>query len=82
MAKGKIDPNWKQKVLAWKASGKSARDWSKQSNISYSTFSDWRKRFEKTMTSTKSSSGFVELKDQSTCSGISLEYHDIKISLK
>jgi hypothetical protein len=82
MAKGKIEPNWKQKVLEWQASGKTARDWSKQNNIPYTTFSGWKKRFKQAVPTIKKSSGFIELKDQSTCSGISLEYHGIKISLQ
>lgn len=85
MAKGKSNPNWKQRVLEWKASGKSPAAWSKENKIPYTTLLGWRNRFKKSDESqaiTKPCTGFIELKDQtSQNSGISLEYHGIKIHL-
>lgn len=85
MAKGKPDPNWKQKVLEWKASGKNSLIWSKENNIPYTTLLGWKRRLEiaHKNDTLKSSTGFIELKDQPpTNSGVFLEYHGIKICLQ
>ncbi len=88
MAKGKRDPNWKQKLLEWKASGKNSRAWSEENNIPYTTLLRWKRRFEDPHKNyppkpKSSSTGFVELKDTTPSdSGVSLEYHDIKIFLQ
>lgn len=88
MAKGKRDLSWKQKLLQWKASGKNSRAWSKENNIPYTTLLGWQRRFEKayknhSLKPKSSSTGFVELKDATPSdSGISLEYHGVKICLQ
>jgi hypothetical protein len=86
MAKGKPNPNWKQWVLEWKASGKSPAAWSKENKIPYTTFLGWKNRFNKSdenQTVAKPHTGFIELKDQkSSHSGVSLEYNGIKIHLE
>jgi hypothetical protein len=90
MAKGRPDPNWQQKILEWQASGKKAQVWCKEQQIPQTTFSGWKKRlknsFKATQQNAQSSTDFIELKDHpqsnsETCSGISLEYHGIKIHL-
>lgn len=94
MAKGKPDQNWKEKLFAWKTSGKSTKTWCKENNIPYTTLLGWRKRFECTyknnppiknspIIAKSSSSGFIELKDSTpVTSGVFLEYHGIKICLQ
>ena len=91
MAKGTHDTNWKQKVLAWRASGKSGSAWSKENQIPYTTLLGWKRRFEKSTdrppSNSQSSKAFIELKDQplsnlGTCSGVILEYQGMKIRLE
>lgn len=36
---------WESRVLRWKASGKSARQWCKEHNVAQSTFQYWRDRY-------------------------------------
>jgi hypothetical protein len=85
MAKGLRDPNWKERVLEWKASGKSAAVWCKENNIPYNTLIGWKNRFlnpNRNPCSTPSN-GFVELKDKPPLnSGIVLEYKDAKIRIE
>lgn len=85
MAKGKSNPNWKQTVLEWKASGKSPAVWSKENKIPYTTFLGWKDRFNKSdkkQVITKPLKEFIELKDQiSSHSGVSLDYYGVKIHL-
>jgi len=84
MAKGKRNPNWKEKVLEWEASGKSCQAWCRENNIPYTTFCGWRERLKKSNKApNKTKTGFIELKDQiSSDIGITLEYKEVKIHLK
>jgi hypothetical protein len=90
MAKGRPDPNWKQKILEWQASGKKSILWCKENQIPYTTFIGWKQRFENSHKGLRPKvqppKGFIELKDQpisnSRCSGITLEYHGFKIKLE
>lgn len=85
MAKGKPDPNWKQKVLAWKASGMSGPAWCKENNTPYTTFIGWKQRFENANKNQAAipPTRFIELKDPpSSVSGITLEYQGLKICLE
>ena len=89
MAKGRRDPNWQQKVLAWQASGKNCLAWCKENKIPYTTFLGWRQQLENASEQqllAHSPKGFIELKEQlasnSVCSGITLEYQGIKIYLQ
>ena len=85
MSKGKPDPNWKEKVLEWKASGKSAKAWCKENQIPFTTLSGWKRRFNQLSKNqtTKSHRSFVELKDKpSPNSGIFLECQGVKIHLE
>jgi hypothetical protein len=85
MSKGKPDPNWKEKVLAWEVSGKSAKAWCKENQIPFTTLSSWKKRFKQLRKNqtTESYRPFIELKDKhSSNSGIFLECHGVKIHLE
>jgi hypothetical protein len=92
MARGTHDQNWKQKVLAWRASGKSGSAWSKENQIPYTTLLGWKRRFENStkerpLSNAESSKAFIELKDQpisnsGTYSGVTLEHQGIKIRLE
>jgi len=91
MATGKVDPNWKDKVLEWQASGKSVRAWCFENHIPITTFYGWKARLEKTLnnkslTKTKAlkvKQEFIELKDQqSSGSGLILECEGVKIHLQ
>ena len=86
MAKGKPNPEWKKLVQEWQASGKSAREWCKENQISCNTFSGWKKRFkqfEDISIDKEFKKPFIELKEQSLEeSGIVLETKGIKIHLK
>lgn len=62
----------KNHVNAWKASGKSCRQWAKDNNFSYSSLLYWRKKFS--VDNPEETKAFIELRDQTqTSSGISLE---------
>jgi hypothetical protein len=84
MAKGSANPNWKEIVLEWEASGKSIKAWCQENKIPITTFCGWKNRFKKFNTdSVKTKAGFIELKEQSQPDpGIILEYSGIKIHLK
>lgn len=84
MAKGRPNPNWKTKILEWKASGKNRRAWCQENKIPYTTFSGWEKRLKQFDNSLASAgTGFIELKDQKRSdSGITLEYNGVRIHLK
>lgn len=85
MVKGKPDPNWKQKVLAWKTSGLSGAAWCRENKTPYTTLVGWKQRFENSKKSPTviTPTGFIELKDSpSSVSGITLEYQGIKICLE
>ncbi len=85
MAKGKYNPNWKEKVKEWESSNKSTKIWCQENKIPYTTLCGWRKRLKKSdqnKTSNKSMENFIELKDQiSSDSGIILEYKGFNIQL-
>lgn len=85
MVKGKKDPNWKEKVLEWQASGKKSQDWCSENNIPHTTFCGWRERLKKSdhdKASSKAKTGFIELKNKAKdSSGIFLEYAGVKIHL-
>lgn len=85
MPKGKPNRNWKEKVLEWEASGKSAKAWCKQNKIPFTTFSGWKMRFKKLRKNqtTEFDRPFIELKEKpSPISGIVLECHGVKIHLE
>ena len=91
MTTTKANPNWKDKVLEWQASGKSARVWCLDNDIPTSTFYGWRTRLKKSHklksmvkpNATKIKQEFVELKDQpSSSSPLVLEYNGVKIYLQ
>jgi len=81
MAKGKPDPEWQKKVKIWQTSGKSAREWCKEHDISIQTFYTWKKRlkFQKHVPLHKQE--FIELKDKVSNNAILLEYQAFKIHL-
>ncbi len=86
MAKGKPDPNWKEKVKEWESSNKNPKVWCKENQIPYTTLRGWIGRFKKSnhnkipINPTKN---FIELKDQDTSDpGIILECDGVKILLK
>ena len=91
MTTGKLDPNWKDKVLEWQASGKSVKAWCLENHIPVTTFYGWKARLEKSpnnksLTKTKAlkvKQEFIELKDQqSSDSGLILECEGVKIHLQ
>jgi hypothetical protein len=84
MAKGKLDPQWQDKVREWEGSGKSARVWGQENNIPVNTLFGWRKRLKKsTANSVRAKSGFIELKDSVPSDpGITLEYNGVNIHLR
>lgn len=86
MAKGKPDPNWKERVKEWESSNKNPKAWCKENQIPYTTLRGWRERLKKSnhneipINPTKN---FIELKDQAPSDpGIILEYYGVKIQLK
>ena len=91
MSRGKANSNWKDRVLEWQASGKSARAWCFENHIPITTFHSWKARLKK-LPNDKSSvkpkarkvkQAFIELKDQqSGDSGLILEYEEVKIHLQ
>jgi len=85
MAKGKSSPNWKERVLEWKTSGKSSKAWCQENKIPYTTFSGWKNRLKKSddNSTAEFKTGFIELKDQTQSDpGIFLECNGVKIHLK
>jgi hypothetical protein len=91
MSTGKVDPNWKDKVIEWQASGKSVRTWCLENHIPITTFYGWKARLEKSsnnksLINTKAlkvKQEFIELKDQqSSGSGLILECEGVKIHLQ
>ena len=84
MAKGKPDPNWKEKVKEWESSNKNPTAWCKENQIPYTTLRGWRDRLKKSNhkkipTQPKN---FIELKDQTPSDpGIILECYGVKILL-
>jgi hypothetical protein len=85
MAKGKRNPNWKEKVKEWESSNKSTKAWCQENKIPYTTLCGWRNRLKKSnhnKVSNKSTGNFIELKDQISLNpGIILEYQGVKIQL-
>jgi hypothetical protein len=91
MASGKKDPQWKDKVLEWQASGKSIRAWCLENQIPVTTFYGWKARLQKSLKdkslakskAKKIKQEFIELKDPQSCdSGLILEYEGVKIHLQ
>lgn len=86
MAKGKPDPNWKERVKEWESSNKSPKDWCKENQIPYTTLCGWRDRLKKSdynKIPSNSPKNFIELKDQDASDpGIILECYGVKILLK
>lgn len=86
MAKGKQDPNWKEKVKAWESSNKNPKAWCKENKIPYTTLLGWRNRLKKSNQNKISNSlkkNFIELKDTIPLdSGIILECHGVSTLLK
>jgi hypothetical protein len=85
MAKGKHNPNWKEKVKEWESSNKSTKIWCQENKIPYTTLRGWRNRLKKSDHNkifNKSVENFIELKDQIPSDpGIILEYKGVKIQL-
>ena len=91
MTIGKENSSWKDKVLEWQASGKSARAWCIENHIPVTTFYGWKTRLEKSSNNKsliksktiKVKQEFIELKDQqSSTSGLILECEGVKIYLQ
>ena len=84
MVKGRPDPNWKEKVLEWQASGKSGKTWCIENAIPYSTLCGWNKRLRDVQDpSAIGGKRFIELKEiPYSETGIVLEYQGVKIHLK
>jgi hypothetical protein len=85
MAKGKCNPNWKEKVKEWESSNKSHKVWCQENKIPYTTLCGWRNRLKRSNQNTISNKpgNFIELKDQIRSDpGITLEYQGVKIQLK
>lgn len=86
MAKGRHDPNWKEKVKEWESSKKSTKVWCQENEIPYTTLCGWRNRLKKSNSNKIAAKpvvgDFIELKDQiSSESSLTLEYHGVKIQL-
>ena len=47
MAKGKPTKNWKEKVIEWESSGKTAKVWCQENKIPYTTLLGWNDRLKK-----------------------------------
>lgn len=83
---------WEIKVQEWLSSGRSAKSWCKENQISYNTFLGWRARLEQNNQKTNllknadpsfSKPHFIELNETpKLSSGIMLEYNGIKIHLQ
>ncbi len=86
MAKGKPDPNWKEKVKEWESSNKNTKAWCKENQIPYTTLLGWRIRLKKSThnkTIINPTKNFIELKDQVPSDpGLILEYDGVKILLR
>ena len=86
MAKGKCQPNWKEKVKEWESSNKSPKVWCQENKIPYTTLCGWRNRLKRSNQKTisnKPAQNFIELKDQIPSDpGITLEYQGVRIQLK
>jgi hypothetical protein len=84
MAKGKPNPDWKEKVINWKKSNKTPSDWCRENKIPVTTLIGWRKRFDQLGISQtfEINQPFIELKNNPLSNpGIFLEYEGIKIHL-
>lgn len=93
MSKTKSKSQWKEKLLEWQASGKSARAWCREHKIPVTTFYGWRKRIKKIPDSQNQtipkpfsqsleSPAFIELKNKKPSdSGIILDCSGVKIHL-
>ena len=73
---------WKGKIKKWSRSGKSGVKWCREYQISYSTFTYWKKRITQAKANPPSKkSTFIELSDHSP-RNIGIEIHCQKLSLK
>lgn len=84
MAKGKSDPNWKEKVKEWESSKKNPKVWCQENQIPYTTLRGWRNRLKKSNHHSLKlpNADFIELKDQPQSNpGIILEFYGVKIQL-
>jgi hypothetical protein len=84
MAKGRRDPQWRDRVRECEASGKSAKVWCQENKIPLTTLAGWKKRLKiSRANSVGAKSGFIELKEQvQSDPGIILECNGIKIHLR
>lgn len=86
MAKGKPDPNWKEKVKEWESSNKNPKAWCKENQIPYTTLLGWRERLKKSnhnKISINPTKNFIELKNRVPSDpGIIIECDGVKILLR
>jgi hypothetical protein len=70
---------WFERIKHCQASGKSAKDWCMENNITYSLFVRWRWRFNKSQSQIATPT-FVELKDDNA-SGLEVSCNNLSIKI-
>jgi hypothetical protein len=77
MTRQKAQDIWQQRILAWKASGKTARSWCQEHGVQLGSFYQWRKRLNPKIVTTDA---FIEIEEKKN-SAIAIEYHGFRIHL-
>jgi len=77
---------WEQRLQAWKASGKTLKDWSKENGFKYTTSYSWKERLlgtKKKKPSQQKPIGFYELGDEpKNTPGIIIEVNGIQLHIE
>lgn len=74
--------NWKKKIEAWQASGKTITVWCQENKISYVSFLSWRKRLGYSFKGQQQKTPFVELpEDRQATETIELLFKGITLRL-
>jgi hypothetical protein len=71
---------WRQRILQQQASGLSIIRWCEQNQVSYNTFTYWKRRLWQPVPINRTA--FLEIKEKSPQSGIHLESGGIKVHLE
>ena len=69
-----VENKWKNHVVSWESSGKSAKAWCKENNVAYISFISWKNRLQKKSVTSEKVPTFIELKKSDTeCAGIKIQ---------